>query len=32
MANLYIAEQSVVLRKTGNRLLVEKDEEIRLDE
>ena len=31
MANLYITEQGSVLRKTGNRLLVEKDEEILLD-
>src|SRR3972149_8142081 len=31
MANLYITEQGAVLRKTGDRLLVEKDEEIILD-
>ena len=31
MANLYITEQGAVLRKTGDRLLVEKDEEILLD-
>lgn len=31
MANLYITEQGSILRKTGNRLLVEKDEEILLD-
>lgn len=31
MANLYITEQGSILRKTGDRLLVEKDEEILLD-
>src|SRR3989304_3738681 len=31
MANLYITEQGAALRKTGDRLLVEKDEEIILD-
>ena len=31
MANLYITEQGAVLRKTGDRLLVKKDEEILFD-
>ncbi len=31
MANLYITEQGAVLRKTGDRLLVEKDDKILLD-
>lgn len=31
MANLYITEQNSILRKTGDRLIVQKDEEILLD-
>lgn len=31
MANLYLTEQNSILRKTGNRLLVEKDDQILLD-
>jgi CRISPR-associated protein Cas1 len=31
MANLYLTEQGSVLRKTGDRLIVEKDDEILLD-
>jgi len=31
MANLYITEQGAVLRKTGDRLIVQKEEEILLD-
>ncbi len=31
MANLYLTEQGSVLRKTGNRLIVHKDDEILLD-
>ncbi|RLB77568.1 MAG: CRISPR-associated endonuclease Cas1 [Deltaproteobacteria bacterium] len=31
MANLYITEQNSVLRKTGDRLIVQKDDEILLD-
>jgi len=31
MANLYITEQNSVLRKTGNRLIVQKEDEILLD-
>lgn len=31
MANLYLTEQNSVLRKTGDRLLVEKDDQILLD-
>ena len=31
MANLYITEQGAVIRKTGDRLIVEKDKEILLD-
>jgi len=31
MANLYITEQNSILRKTGDRLLVQKDDEVLLD-
>lgn len=31
MANLYLTEQGSVLRKTGDRLIVEKDDEILLE-
>lgn len=31
MANLYITEQNSILRKTGNRLILEKDDKILLD-
>lgn len=31
MANLYLTEQGSVLRKTGNRIVVEKDEKVLLD-
>ena len=31
MANLYITEQNSILRKTGDRLIVQKDEEILLE-
>ncbi|MFH1897994.1 MAG: CRISPR-associated endonuclease Cas1 [Candidatus Desantisbacteria bacterium] len=31
MANLYLTEQGSVLRKTGDRLIVQKDDEILLD-
>ena len=31
MANVYITEQGAVLRKTGDRLIVEKDAEVLLD-
>ena len=31
MANLYLTEQGSVLRKTGDRLIVQKDSEILLD-
>ena len=30
MANLYLTEQGSVLRKTGNRIVVEKDEKVLL--
>jgi len=31
MANLYLTEQNSILRKTGDRLIVEKDDEVLLD-
>ncbi len=31
MANLYLTEQGSVLRKTGDRLIVQKDDEVLLD-
>jgi CRISPR-associated protein Cas1 len=31
MANIYLTEQSSILRKTGDRLIVEKDDEVLLD-
>ena len=31
MANLYLTEQNSILRKTGDRLIVEKDEQVLLD-
>ena len=31
MANLYLTEQNSILRKTGDRLIVQKDDEILLD-
>ncbi|NTU43471.1 MAG: hypothetical protein HGA78_10585, partial [Nitrospirales bacterium] len=31
MANLYLTEQGSVLRKTGERIVVEKDDEVLLD-
>ncbi|MGB9496545.1 MAG: CRISPR-associated endonuclease Cas1 [Dissulfuribacterales bacterium] len=30
-ANLYLTEQNSILRKTGDRLIVEKDDEVLLD-
>ena len=31
MANIYLTEQNSILRKTGDRLIVEKDDEVLLD-
>jgi len=31
MANLYLTEQGSILRKTGDRLIVQKDDEVLLD-
>jgi CRISPR-associated protein Cas1 len=31
MANLYLTEQNSILRKTGDRLIVQKNDEILLD-
>ena len=31
MANLYLTEQNSILRKSGDRLIIEKDEEILLE-
>lgn len=31
MANLYLTEQNSILRKSGDRLIVEKDNEVLLD-
>jgi CRISPR-associated protein Cas1 len=31
MANLYLTDQNSILRKTGDRLIVEKDDQVLLD-